>query len=335
MNRRTLVIGLCTAALVPMSAGAQMPARVYRVGYLTPGPAPWLTDPLIAALRERGWMVGRNLVVESRYTQGDPARAEALARDLVQDGVDLIVTNVTATAMAARRATSVIPIVMYTSGFPVEGGLAKSLARPGGNVTGMTIYAGGGVLFGKFVELLRELVPSLRELGVLWGYAPPSYRLEQVAPAIDELRGAGKALSVNVWFWQTGTESDLGAALAAAASAPLDALFVTGGVIHGLPEIAARIARFALQRRLPTLTDFPGGFFAAGGAVLAYAVEVKELAARTAHFVDRILKGAKPGELPIEQPTKYELSVNLKTAKALGVNIPHSLLLRAVRVIDQ
>lgn len=334
MNRRTLVIGVSTTVLVPMSARAQTAGRVYRVGLLTPG-ASALIDSLIAALRERGWMVGRNLVVEIRYTQGDPQRAEALARDLVQERVDVIVTNVTATAMAARRATSVIPIVMLTSGFPIEGGLARSLARPGGNVTGMTIYAGGGALFGKFVQLLRELVPSLRELGVLWSYAPPSYRPEQVAPATEELRRAAKALKVNVWFWQTGTESDLGSALAAAAGAPLEALFVTAGLIHGLPDIAARIARFALQRRLPALTDFAGGFFAAGGAVLAYSAEAKELAGRTAHFVDRILKGAKPGELPIEQPTKYELSVNLKTAKALGLNIPRSLVIRADRVIDQ
>jgi len=204
-------------------------------------------------LGERGWRVGHNLLVESRFTGGDPQRAETLARELVQDRVDVIVTNVTATAMAARRATTSIPIVMATSGFPVEGGLAKSLARPGGNVTGMTIYAGGGPLFGKFVELLHELLPSMREFGVFWGYAPPSYLAEQVAPATDGLRQAAKVLNVKMQFWQTGRESDLQAALAAAAGAQLDALFVTGGVIHGLPEIAPRITRFVLERRLPTI----------------------------------------------------------------------------------
>ncbi len=207
-------------------------------------------------------------------------------------------------------------------------------AQPGGNVTGITLYAGGGALFGKFVELLRELVPSLRTLGVLWGYAPPSYRPEQVAPATEELHRAAKALNVNVRFWQTGTESDLGSALAAAESAPLDALFVTAGVIHGLPDIAPRIARFVLQRRLPALTDFPGPLFDAGVAVMAYSTDAKELATRTAYFVDRILKGAKPGELPIEQPTRYRLTVNLKTAKALSLTIPQSLLLRADRLIE-
>ena len=274
-RRRFLLTSLAGALAGPLAAEAQTVGRVYRVGFLTPTSAPHLTDGLIAELRERGWIVGHNVLIEIRYTQGDPQRAEALATELVQQRVDVIVTNPTATAMAAHRVTSVIPIVMYVSGYPVEGGLAKSLARPGGNVTGMTVYAGGGALFGKFVELLRELVPSLRELGVFWGYAPPSYREEQVAPATDELRRAARALNVNVRFWQTGRESDLASALAAAAGAPLDALFVTGGVIHGLPEIAPRIARFAQQRRLPTLTDFAGSFFAAGGAVLAYSVELR------------------------------------------------------------
>jgi putative ABC transport system substrate-binding protein len=330
MSRRALAIGVCAALFAPTSTRAQAVSGMRRMGYLAPGPSPLFTDHLIPALRERGWIVGRNLAVETHYTQGDPARAEALARELAQGRVDVIVTNFTGTAMAARRATADVPIVMLTSGFPVEGGLAKSLARPGGNVTGMAIYAGGGPLFGKFVELLRELVPSLRELGVLWGYAPPSYKLEQVAPAIDELHRAGKALKVNVRFWQTGRGSDLDSALAAAATAPLDALFVTSGVIHGLPEISAKIGAFALQRRLPVLTDGT----TRGGVVLAYGAESKELAARTAYFVDRILKGAKPGELPIEQPTQYKLSVNLKTAKALGLTIPPAVLARADEVIE-
>jgi putative ABC transport system substrate-binding protein len=289
---------------------------------------------MIEALRERGWMVDRDLIVEVQQTHGDPQRAEALARELVLKRVDVIVTILTGTAIAARRATSVTPIVMLASGFPIEGGLAKSLAHPGGNVTGIAVYAGGGALFGKFVELLRELVPSLRELGVLWGYAPPSYRPEQLAPATEELHRAAKALNVNVRFWQTGTESDLESALAAAGSAPLDALLVTAGVIHNLPDIAPRIIRFVQQRRLPALTDSPGPLFTAGGAVLAYSTSAKELATRGADFVDRILKGARPGDLPIEQPTRYYLTVNLKAAKALSLTIPQPLLLRADQVVE-
>ena len=337
MDRRrfllTSLAGALAAPLAPTNARSQGPKSVYRIGILSPGPARHRTDPMLAALHERGWVEGRNLVVDFRETQGDPRRAEALAAELVDARVDVIVTDITATAMAARRATSIVPIVMLTSGFPVEGGLAKSLARPGGNVTGMTAYAGGGALFGKYVQLLHELVPSLRELGVLWGYAPPGYRMEQVAPATDELHRAARALNVNVRFWPTGTEGDLATALAAAADLSLDALFVTAGVIHGGAEIRPKIVEFVLRRRLPTLSDTAGPFFAAGG-VLAYAADPKEMGARAAHFVDQILRGAKPGDLPIEQPTKYALIVNLKFAKALGLTIPPSLLARADQVIE-
>ena len=333
MDRRTLLRALPIAIYVPLSARAQTTGRVRRLGFLTPGPAPQLSDALVAALSDRGWG-SQNLVIDIRHTQGNPERAESLARELVKERADVIVTVVTATAMAARRATNVVPIVMYVSGYPVEGGLADSLAKPGGNVTGMTLYAGGGVLFGKFVQLLRELRPSLRELGVFWGYAPPSYRLAQVAPATEELRQAARALNINMHFWQTGTDSDVSAALSAAASAPLDAMFVTAGVINGLPETANRIVRFIQERRLPTLTDFPASIFIAGGAVLSYSAELKELASRTAHFVARIFEGARPGDLPIEQPTKYELLVNLKAAKAIGLDVPPALLSRADRTIN-
>jgi hypothetical protein len=205
-----------------------------------------LSNAFIAAMGDRGYG-SRNLVVDIRYTQGNPDLAESLARELVTERVDVIVTGVTATAMAARRATKDVPIVMYISGYPVEGGLADSLAKPGGNVTGMTLYAGGGVLFGKFVQLLRELRPSLRELGVFWGYAPPSYRLAQVAPATEELRQAARALNINVHFWQTGTDSDVSAALSAAASAPLDGMFVT----EWLPAGVAVLAIFGMRPDRP------------------------------------------------------------------------------------
>lgn len=328
-SRRAIICGLCAAALVPVRARAQTTAGVHRIGILTPAPQLFL-DRAIEALAGHGWNVGRNLIIETRYTQGDPQRAEMLARQFVEQRVHLIVTHFTGTAMAARRATSVTPIVMATSGFPVEGGLASSLARPGGNVTGVAVYASGGALFGKYVQLLRELVPSLRELGVFWGYAPPTYKLEQVAPAIEGLQSAAAALNINVRFWQTGTEDDLATALKAAGSRPPDALFVTSGVIHPVPAIEAKISQFIAQRRLPTLSD--GRVVTA--ALAAYYPETSELAARVAHFIDRVLKGAKPADLPIEHPTRYQLSVNLKMAKAIGVTVPSSLLVRADQVIE-
>jgi len=331
----SLPIGLSAAALFPPSVCGQVSSSgTYRIGFLSPGPAPHLSDPLISELRKLGWIGERAVVPEFRHTHGDPRRAETLARELVELRVRVIITNVTTTAMAARRVTSTVPIVMQTSGFPVEGGLAESLARPGGNVTGMTIYAGGGPLFGKYVQLLQELVPSLERLGVLWGYAPPGYRKEQVAPATDELARAARALNINMRFWQTGTEGDLATALASAGNLPLDALFITGGTIHGLPGIRPKIAEFILRHRLPTLTDFAGPFFVGGGALAAYSADPTELAVRTARFVDQILRGAKPGDLPIEQPTRYGLYLNLKNAKALGFSIPPSLLARADQVIE-
>jgi putative ABC transport system substrate-binding protein len=303
------------------------------MGILMPAHNPALIDATLAALAKLGWVAGRNLAVETRLTEGVPERAEALTRELVAAGVDVIVTNVTATAIAARRATGTVPIVMQTSGFPVEGGLAKSLARPGGNVTGLAVYAGGGVLFGKFVELLRELVPTLRELGVLWGYAPPAYTPAQVEPGTRELLAAAKALGINTRIWQTGRDVDLAAALAAAHRGPLDALFVTTGVIHLLPEFSRQITDFVMRRRIPTLTDGPSSLFSACG-VLAYSADGSEIAARAASFVDRILRGANPGELPIEQPTKYVLAANLKVAKSIGLEIPRLILQRADRVIE-
>jgi len=332
MNRRRLLVGLCAASFVPSTARAQTAPTVHRIGLLAPGHTPYI-DSVMSSLGERGWHVGQNLLVETRYTQGDPQRAEAFTRELAGQGVRLILTNFTATAIAARRATKTIPIVMLSSGFPVEGGLARSLARPGGNVTGVTIYAGGGVLFGKFVQLLHELVPTMRELGVLWGYAPPSYTDAQVAPATEELRRAAAALDLKIRFWTTGRGSDLGDALAAAVAAPPDALFVTAGVIHGMKEFGRRIAELAVSRRLPVLTDAISPVFHLAG-VLAYASNQRARAARVAYYVDRVLRGANPGELPIEQPTQYELSVNLKVARSIGLTVPQSILQRADRVFE-
>ncbi len=255
----------------------------------------------------------------------------ALAKELVV-GSDAIVTVNTPHALAARRATSSVPIVMFTSGFPVEAGLASSLAHPGGNVTGLSIYAGVG-LFSKYVGLLREAVPSLRHLGVIWDYAPPAYGEKEVDAGLGELRRAARALNVTSRVWMVRADHDVTDALAAASNAPLDALFVTGGSIHARHANAPRITEFAIRRRLPMLNDFRSGLFEAGG-FLSYSVDLDHLAARAAYFLERIRRGAKPGDLPIEQPTRFQLTINMKTAKALGLTIPPLLLLRADQVIE-
>jgi putative ABC transport system substrate-binding protein len=331
MRRRAFVAGAITL-MAARPAKAQQAGKVFRVGFLSGLANHPMTPRLVTALRDRRWVEGRDFVLETRSSEQNPQRAEAMAKDLIDQRVDVIVTVNTAHAVAAKRATATVPIVMLTSGFPVEAGLASSLARPGGNVTGLSIYA-GTALFSKYVDLLREVTPSLRELGVLWDYAPPAFPEREIEVSLGELRRGSRALNINTRVWMNRTDGDVADALAAARNAPIGALFVTGGSIHGRPANASGITAFAVQRRLPMLNDFGTGVFEAGGLLL-YSVDVHELAVRAAYFLERIRRGAKPGELPIEQPSRFEMTINMKTARALGLTVPAALLLRADRVID-
>lgn len=206
--------------------------------------APWLTDPLFSALQERGWSVGRNVHIESRITGGDYLRARDLAKELIEQRVDVIVTMTTGNAVAARQVTSSVPIVMLGSGYPVEAGLAKSLARPGGNVTGVSVYAGTEI-WGKYVSLTRELLPSLRQLGVLFDYVASDKELD---PLLAELRSATRALNVALRFWRNRSDHDLTTTLSEVSTMPLEAILVTGGPVHAQPANVARINDFALRR---------------------------------------------------------------------------------------
>jgi ABC-type uncharacterized transport system substrate-binding protein len=299
------------------------------MGILGVSDSPWLTAPLFAALKGHGWSVGRNLHVETRTTGGDYQRAPALAKELIEQRVDVLVTITTGNAVAARQVTSSVPIVMFGSGYPVEAGLAKSLARPGGNVTGVSVY-GGTEIWGKYVSLARELLPSMRGLGVLFGYVVSDRELE---PLLAELRSAARALNVTLRFWRNRSDQDLTAALSEIPNAQVDALLVTGGPVHAQPPNVARINQFALRHRLPMISDLATDVFL-GGGLIAYSFTAKELADRCASMIDRILRGAKPGEMPIEFPTKFELVVNMKTARALRLTLPKTVLLRADRVIE-
>ena len=332
MDRRRFLLTSLAGALAAPLAAAQQAGKVFRLGFLSGLPNHPLIPLLVVALNDRGWVEGRDFVLDSRSSNQDPDGAAGLAEALLRQGVDVIVTVNTAHALAARKTTNTVPIVMFTSGFPVEAGLAQSLARPGGNVTGLSIYA-GTALFGKYVELLREVAPSLRELGVMWGYTPPAFADMEMEISLGELRRGARALNINPRVWITRTDRDVSDALAAAAEAPIGALFVTASTIYARPANAPRITDFIVRRRLPWLTDFGGPLFEAGGLLL-YSTNFNDLARRTAYFIDRIRQGAKPGDLPIEQPTKYELVINLKTAKAIGLTIPPSLLARGDRVIE-
>jgi putative ABC transport system substrate-binding protein len=323
---------LGAALASPLRRAQQPSAKPARIGLLLLGPFPALVDPFLVSLRERGWSVGMNLHVETRVTPAEQARAPDMAREMIAKGADVIAVTGTANAVAAREASKTVPIVALACGYPVESGLAVSLARPGGNVTGVSVYA-GTELFGKFVALFKEAVPQLQRLGIFWGYAPPAFPQIETDIAVGEMRRAASALGIQTSVWMNPDLPALDRTLAQAEPAALDAVFVSAGGAQSAPDGIAKVAAFCERRRLPTMCDVAGNFFATGG-VLSYSVDWRELGARSAGHVDRILRGAKPGELPIEQPTRFELVLNLKRAKLIGMAIPPAIVARADRVIQ-
>ena len=283
-------------------------------------------------LRERGWREGVDYALEAKETLGDPGRALQAARELVRQRVDLIVAISTAPAVAARRATDRVPVVTWC-GYPVEAGLAASLARPGGNVTGVANYAGGEV-WGKFVALMRELRPGLDHLGILWDYTPPAFP-DGLVP-LPYIEDSARQSGLQTRFWMTRSEADLMAALSEIDVSPVGALIISnGGGVHAQAAMLERIAALIDRRRLPAITDIASAtVFGGGGCVLAYSPSIPEILGRLALFVDRVLRGADPAELPFELPSRFDLAVNARQAKALNLTIPQSILLRADRVIE-
>jgi putative ABC transport system substrate-binding protein len=331
MKRRRALAGLGAVALFPRMAQAQS-GKVYRIGFLVQQAGTWLVEPFTAALREYGLVVGRNARLELRTTSGS-TDIDAQAKELVAARVDLIVVVGTHMAAAARRASTKTPIVMYLSGWPVEGGLVQSYARPGGNVTGLSTYGGSDKLFAKFMGLLLELVPSLRQIAVAWDYVAPLFLEKEIEQGLGELRRAAEALNVRSHDFAMHTPADFDTALAFMASAPIQAIFATSGPVNSQPQNLARLGELAVRRRLPIMCDIAGSTFR-GVGTLAYSVNWNEAAARCASFVDRILRGANPAELPIEQPKSFELILHTGRAKAIGLTIPPAMLIRADRVIE-
>jgi len=300
-NRRAFLCGLTLGAISsPLAANAQRGGKAYRIGILSPVRAPIYMTPFVEGLRTLGWVEGRDFTLEFRFSGDTPEGADRAARELAALKVDLIVTIVTGNAVAAMRATPEIPIVMMVSGYPVEAGLVQSYARPGGNVTGNSAYA-GTELFGKHVQILKTLLPRLRRLAVLWGYVPPFVYVGEGELALDELKRAANALGVTVRVWETRRIEDVESALKAVSTDHADALYVSGGSVH--VQTAAKIVEFSRERRLPTMTDVRAVFQA--GMLLTYSPNPAVLARQAAGFVDRILRGARPGELPIERPSKF------------------------------
>jgi putative ABC transport system substrate-binding protein len=326
MDRRTF-IGAVAAGIIaaPLAASAQTATAVRRIGILSPGalPTPANLQLEYAPLRALGWVVGQNLLVERRDTNNRAELLRPFAEELVRLKVEIIVTNGTDATVAAKNATTTIPIVFY-AGDPVLSGLVASLARPGGNITGFSLV--GPEINAKRLALLRELLPDLQRVGVLENSTNPYFRA-----ARKELEQACRSLGLQPIIVEVAAAGELENAIAEMARRRAQALFLQGDGL--LSANLVPIVSAALRYALPTLGSVGKGVLEAG-ALVSYALSEAETAQRYAAFVDRILRGAKPGDLPIEQPTRFELGINLKTAKALGITVPQTLLLRADEVIQ-
>ena len=321
-RRRLLLVA--GALLWPTTVQAQPAARMHRVVYLTlyrPQARNPYTEHLTASLRELGYVEGRNLGFEYRHADGDVSRLPHVAREIVESRPDVIVTGVNALTRVAQQATRDIPIVMVVGTDVVREGLVASLPRPGGNVTGLTWDAGLEV-FSKRIEYMHALMPDLSRVAVMWDQGQDAGALRDVLARDTRAKGWSVA-------WLEYSE-DLEPLFVKAAQQGAQALITGGGT--RMFRHRARIAELAARHRIPDF-HYDSAFVEAGG-LMSYAPSLQGLFRRSAIYVDRILRGAKPGELPIEQPTQFELVVNLKTARTLGLRLPDSLLLRADRVVE-
>ena len=307
---------------LPCAVQAQQAARLPLVAYLSPSPNP-LQALFLQEMRRLGHAEGRTYTLEHRSADGEFARLPALAAELVRLKPDVIVAQVTQAAIAAKTATASIPIVMIGVSDPVASGLVASLARPGGNVTGTSAVAAGVV--GKQLELLRELVPDATRIAVLWNPANRVFQEQQ----LNEARAAARELKLQLRFAEAGSADEIEQALAGAAREAASALLVMGEPVF--VTHAARIGALALSHRLPSASG--SRLNAEGGALISYGPNYDDAYGGAAAYVDRILKGAKPADLPVERSARFELIVNARTARALGIALPQSLLLRADRVI--
>jgi putative ABC transport system substrate-binding protein len=319
-----------TAATWPLAVRAQQPAgRVYRVGYLAGGSRDQqlhLIKAFEEGLRSLGYRVGRNIAIEYRFADGQVQRLPALATDLVKLGVEIIVCGNHASTVAAMMASTTIPIVMASVADPVRDGLVASLARPGGNVTGFSADGGSeSETQGKRLELLKETIPNLTRVGVLWN---PDFRAHLAR--LESMRDVTRPLGLKLVAVEARGLDTLEQAFATMVREQMQAFILFSDTV--LFNYRQQIGVMAIRNRLPATSGLKE--FAEAGLLLSYGPDFRTLYGGAAVFIDKIFKGAKPADLPVEQPTKFELVVNLKTAKALGIDIPPTLLARADEVIE-
>ncbi len=328
-TRRVFIRTLAGTLLVaPFAAEAQQAAQVARIGYLGANPAsnPHLLEAFRQGLRDLGYVEGRNVVIEYRDAEGKFERLPALAAELVALKVDVIMTGGTPGPLAAMQATRTIPIVFAAAADPVGSGIVTSLGRPGGNVTGLSILL--PELVGKNLEQLKQAVPGVSRVAVLWH--PGGYPERTEKNILKGAEVAGRALGLRLQFVEARGPADFDRAFSDMTRARAGALTVLATSM--LLTERRRLVDLAAKNRLPAV--YPVREFVDAGGLMAYGANFADLYRRAATYVDRILKGAKPGDLPVEQPTKFELAINLKAAKALGLTIPPSVLQRADEVIQ-
>ena len=326
--RTALAAAFALALLAAPPVLAQPASKVYRIGYLATGSGSGPGNPSLDAfrqgLRELGWIEGQNITIEFRYAEGRIDRLPSLADELVRLNVDLIAASPTPAALAARNATRTIPIVGMSLTEPVEIGLVASLARPGGNVTGVT-YGVNAEIFGKQLALLREAIPTVRRVAVLSDPSIPTQRL-----SVSAVTTAARSLGIELRLLEARRPEDFDGVFAAMTRERVGALAVVMAPMMFIHR--ARLADAAMMHRLPSVsTQAP---WAEAGGLMSYGPHLPDVYRRAATYVDKIFKGARPADLPLEQPTKFELVINARTAKALGVTPPRSLLLRADHVIE-
>jgi putative ABC transport system substrate-binding protein len=326
MRRRAFITLVVSAAAVrPFAAQAQQP-KPPTIGYFGASTAvaeKLRTDAFVQRLSELGWIEGQTLAIEYRWAESRTERFSEIAADLARLRVDIIVATSIAAALACKQATTIIPIVFPLAGDPLSTGLVTSLARPGGNVTGLSNQ--GADLAGKRLEVLREVNPRLRKLAVL-SNAEYAGRISEIA----DIQTAARTLGLDVAVFEVRPAEDIASAFNAMVKEGAEALYVVGDTFMNSNRV--RISSLAVQARLPTI--YVAREYVEAGGLLSYGASIPHLFARAAELVDKILRGTKPGDIPVEQPTQFELVINLKTAKALGLTIPQTLLATADNVIE-
>jgi putative ABC transport system substrate-binding protein len=325
MRRREIIAVLGGAAAWPLAARAQESGKIPRIGYLSSRSRLSLFDHnFLQALHGLGYVEGKNIFVEYRFAGGKFKKLSTLASELVRLNVDVIVARVTQASLAAKAATKTIPVVMLAVSDPIASGLVTSLARPGGNITGTSSQT--AEVQGKSLDLLKQIVPKLRRVAVLWNPANAIFQAQMLQAAKE----AAVALDLELHEFGARDANDLDGAFEAISNSRVDALMVLGDPT--LVAYKGRIIDFAARHHLPAIYGTED--HAEAGGLITYGPDYAAQFRRGAYYVDKILKGTKPTDLPVEQPTKFELAINLKTANALGLRIPPALLIRADKVIE-